>query len=88
MCGSDSPATDKKLIQFRLCAFACLILLFAIRALVQSSTLPATTLVVGSAAGTLDLRGCFGLPSVSGQVAQFKTVMGRFNLKQEKKMKR
>lgn len=42
--------------------------------------LPAQTFLPGAAATTLDLRSYFGLPGVSGQVAQVDTVLGRFNL--------
>lgn len=42
--------------------------------------LPAQTLAPGGAAATIDLRNHFGLPGVTGQVAQFDTVLGRFNV--------
>ncbi|MBI5688282.1 MAG: peptidylprolyl isomerase, partial [Verrucomicrobia bacterium] len=43
-------------------------------------TLPGATLGAGLPASTLDLRAYFGVPGVSGPVAQFDTVMGRFNV--------
>ena len=44
---------------------------------VLTQALPAQTL---SAPVTLDLRGYFGLPGVTGQLVQFNTVLGRFNI--------
>jgi cyclophilin family peptidyl-prolyl cis-trans isomerase len=43
-------------------------------------TLPAATLGVGLPASAVDLRAYFGVPGVNGPVAQFNTVMGKFNV--------
>jgi len=45
-----------------------------------SQALPALTLPTGGAAVTLDLRNGFNLAGVSGQVVQFDTVLGKFNV--------
>ncbi|MBI5769877.1 MAG: peptidylprolyl isomerase [Verrucomicrobia bacterium] len=45
-----------------------------------TQALPAQTFLPGAAATTLDLRSYFGLPGVSGQVAQVDTVLGKFNV--------
>jgi cyclophilin family peptidyl-prolyl cis-trans isomerase len=42
--------------------------------------LPAQTLVTAGTTITIDLREYFGLPGVSGQVVQFDTVVGKFNV--------
>jgi cyclophilin family peptidyl-prolyl cis-trans isomerase len=41
---------------------------------------PAQTLVTAGTTITIDLRDYFGLPGVSGQVVQFDTVLGKFNV--------
>jgi cyclophilin family peptidyl-prolyl cis-trans isomerase len=42
--------------------------------------LPAQTLVTAGTTITIDLRDYFGLPGVTGQVVQYDTVMGKFNV--------
>ena len=45
-----------------------------------SSVLPAQTLSPGGASVTLNLRNHFILPGVTGQIAQFDTVLGKVNI--------
>jgi cyclophilin family peptidyl-prolyl cis-trans isomerase len=45
-----------------------------------STPLPAQSLTASGAAGTLDLKNYFTLPGVTGQVVQFTTVLGNFNV--------
>lgn len=67
-------------------AFLGLFVLFTAFARAQSTapvlaqSVGAQTLIVGDAAVTLDLRNHFTVPGITGQVAQFDTVMGRFNV--------
>src|ERR1019366_4679627 len=42
--------------------------------------LPAQTIGVGGPAVNIDLRNYFSIPGVSGQIAQFDTVLGKFNV--------
>jgi cyclophilin family peptidyl-prolyl cis-trans isomerase len=41
---------------------------------------PAQNLAVGGTAVTIDLRNYFSVPGVTGQIAQFDTVLGKFNV--------
>ncbi len=45
-----------------------------------TQALPAQTLGAGSAAVNIDLRSYFTVPGITGQVAQFDTVLGKFNV--------
>ncbi|WP_438480141.1 peptidylprolyl isomerase [Oleiharenicola lentus] len=45
-----------------------------------TQTLPAQTLEPGGASLSVDLRNYFGLPGVTGQLVQFDTVLGKFNV--------
>ena len=45
-----------------------------------SAPLPAQALAVSSGAVTIDLKNYFTLPGVTGQVVQFDTVLGKFNV--------
>ncbi len=45
-----------------------------------SQQLPAQSLVAGGTTATIDLRNYFSVPGVTGQVAQFDTVLGKFNV--------
>ena len=45
-----------------------------------SQTLPAQSLSLGGGAGTIELRNYFTLTGVTGQVVQFDTVLGQFNV--------
>ncbi|HVS50878.1 MAG TPA: peptidylprolyl isomerase [Opitutaceae bacterium] len=44
-----------------------------------ANAIPAQALTVAGAPVSLDLRTVFALPGVTGQIAQFDTVLGRFN---------
>lgn len=63
-----------------------LILVTAISTRAQSTVptvtqqLPAQSLVAGGASVSIDLRNYFNVPGVTGQVAQFDTVLGKFNV--------
>lgn len=64
---------------------AALALLFT--ATLRAQTLPTVTqplaarsLLVGGGAASIDLRGHFGLPDVTGTVVQMDTVFGRYNI--------
>jgi cyclophilin family peptidyl-prolyl cis-trans isomerase len=45
-----------------------------------TDALSARTFTVGDAGVTIDLRNHFGLPGVTGQLVQFDTVLGKFNI--------
>ncbi len=66
--------------------FSLLLLAAALAARAQSTVpvatqaLPARTLGLGEAAATIDLRDYFGVPGITGQVVQFDTVLGKFNV--------
>lgn len=47
---------------------------------VLTQALPAQTMLVNGAPITLDLRNYFAVPSVTGQVVQFDTSLGKFNV--------
>lgn len=65
-------------------SFALAVMATALRAQSTLPTLlkplPAQTLVTGGTTITIDLRDYFGLPGVTGQVVQYDTVMGKFNV--------
>jgi cyclophilin family peptidyl-prolyl cis-trans isomerase len=46
----------------------------------RAGGIPAQTLAPGGGARTIDLRDYFTVPGVSGQVVQFDTVLGKFNV--------
>src|SRR5687767_9379624 len=45
-----------------------------------SQTIPTQSLAPGGSAVTVDLRNYFSVPGVTGQIVQFDTVLGRFNV--------
>ena len=45
-----------------------------------TQALPAQTIGLGGGAVSIDLRNYFSLPGVTGQVVQFNTVLGTFNV--------
>lgn len=65
-------------------SFALAFMAMALRAQSTLPTLlkplPAQTLVTTGTTITIDLRDYFGLPGVTGQVVQYDTVMGKFNV--------
>ena len=65
-------------------SFALAVMATALRAQSTLPTLlkplPAQTLVTAGTTITIDLRDYFGLPGVTGQVVQYDTVMGKFNV--------
>lgn len=61
-------------------ACVCTALLAWAQSPVVSQSVPTQNLVAGGSTVTLDLRNFFAVPGVSGQVVQFDTVMGRFNV--------
>jgi cyclophilin family peptidyl-prolyl cis-trans isomerase len=71
---------------FRRFTFAFTLLVAPLTVRAQSTVptltqaLPAQTIGVGGAAVNLDLRNYFSLPGVTSQVAQFDTVLGKFNV--------
>jgi len=45
-----------------------------------SQSLPNQAVTIGGNAVTVDLRNYFAIPGVTGQVAQFDTVLGKINV--------
>jgi cyclophilin family peptidyl-prolyl cis-trans isomerase len=84
-CATSGISKFLRMDFFRRCCFCVVLFAAGLAGRAQSTVptlslaLPGQTMTAGGANATLDLRNHFTVPGVTGQVAQFDTVLGKFN---------